>query len=210
MKYVLNGLSFVVYRSYSSTLTLHFPRFPPTAGDKRNMPSIDTARLRLRMFTPEDLDDLGALFADPDVMRYVGNGLPGTRQEARIALESILKHWEKHGFGRWVVTEKNSGKFFGFGGLRSLFETPELVYHLLKPYWGRGLATELARACLRHGFEKYGFDHIVAIAKPGNAASLRVMQKVGMHYEMHTTYYNIDVVQYTIARKEFLANRQIT
>jgi RimJ/RimL family protein N-acetyltransferase len=61
------------------------------------MPSIDTTRLRLRMFTVEDLDDLSNLFADPDVMKYVGNGLPATRQEAHIALESIMKHWENMG-----------------------------------------------------------------------------------------------------------------
>ena len=172
------------------------------------MPSIDTARLRLRMFTSEDLDDLSDLFADPDVMRYVGNGLPATRQEAQVALVSILKHWETHGFGRWVVTEKTSGQFLGFGGLRSLVETPELVYHLHKRYWGQGLATELARGCLAYGFEQHGFDHIVAIAKPGNAASLRVMQKVGMHYAMHTNYHGIDVVEYTISREEFL--RELT
>jgi RimJ/RimL family protein N-acetyltransferase len=169
------------------------------------MPSIETTRLRLRMFTPGDLDDFAGLLADPDVMRYVNDGLTLTRKQADVALESILNHWEKHGFGRWVVTEKNTGKFIGFGGLRSLFGTPELVYHLLKSHWGQGLATELARECLRYGFEQLAFDNIVAIARPENTASLRVLQKVGMHYEMHANYYNIDVVQYTISRAGFLA-----
>jgi RimJ/RimL family protein N-acetyltransferase len=172
------------------------------------MTSLDTSRLRLRMFTADDLDELADLFADADVMRYVGDGLPATRQEADVALVSILEHWKKHGFGRWVVTEKNTGQFLGFGGLRSLFKTPELVYHLHKRCWGQGLATELARGCLGYGFEQHGFDRIVAIAKPGNAASLRVMQKVGMRYEMHTSYYGIDVVQYMISREVFL--REIT
>jgi [ribosomal protein S5]-alanine N-acetyltransferase len=102
-----------------------------------------------------------------------------------------------------VVTDKSTGQFLGFGGLRSLVETPELVYHLHKRYWGQGLATELARGCLEYGFSQHGFDRIVAIAKPGNTASLRVMQKVGMRYAMDTNYYGIDVVQYTISREEF-------
>src|SRR5712692_11266922 len=83
--------------------------------------SIETARLRLRMFRPEDLDDLAGLFADPDVMRYVGNGKPVGREEAEKALLSIIQHWHRHGFGRWAVEEKETRRFVGFGGLRSLF-----------------------------------------------------------------------------------------
>ena len=174
------------------------------------MNSIETNRLRLRMFKPEDLDDLADLFADPDVTRYVGNGRPGTREDARLALESILKHWKNHGFGRWVATDRETGKFVGFGGLRSLFDTPEVVYHLLQQCWGQGLATELAKAALRYGFEEHHFDRIVAIAKPENAASIHVMEKVGMRYEMHTNYYGFDVVQYAISRDEFQAGGSAT
>lgn len=167
------------------------------------MPSIETARLHLQMFRPEDLDGLAALVADPDVMRYVGTGLPVTREESEIALESIIRHWDNHGFGRWAVIDKETREFAGYGGLRSLMGTPEVVYHFAKAYWGRGLATELVRASLRFGFEEQQFDSIVAIAKPGNAASIHVMAKAGLHYEMHTAYYNMDVVQYRISRAEF-------
>jgi RimJ/RimL family protein N-acetyltransferase len=167
---------------------------------------IETDRLHLRMFRPDDLDCLAALILDPDVMRYVGNGKPGTREEADAALKSIIRHWETHGFGRWAVVDKETQKFLGFGGLRSLFGTPEVVYHFARANWGQGLATELARASLRYGFEEHHFDRILAIAKPPNAASIHVMEKLGMHYEKHTSYYNIDVVQYTISRAAFVAN----
>ena len=167
------------------------------------MPSIETARLRLQMFRPEDLDGLAALVADPDVMKYVGSGLPATRAESELALESIIRHWDNHGFGRWALIDKETGKFAGYGGLRSLMGTPEVVYHFGTAYWGRGLATELVRAALRFGFEEHHFDSIVAIAKPGNAASFHVMEKAGLKYEMHTAYYDMDVVQYRIARAEF-------
>jgi RimJ/RimL family protein N-acetyltransferase len=164
---------------------------------------IETERLLLCMFRPEDLDDLAGLFRDPDVLKYVGDGKPVNREEADKALKSIIKHWETHGFGRWVVLDKKTHDFIGFGGLRSLFGTPEVAYHLAKAHWGKGLATELARASLRFGFEDRRFDRIVAIAKPENAASIHVMEKLGMRFEMNASYYNIDVVQYAINRKDF-------
>lgn len=154
------------------------------------------------MFRLDDLDSLAALLADPDVMRYVGSGLPVTRAESESALRSIIRHWDIHRFGRWAVVDQ-AEKFIGYGGLRSLMGTPEVVYHFAKAYWGRGLATEMARASLRFGFDEHQFDKIVAIAKPENAASIHVMEKVGMKYEMRTSYYNMDVTQYRLNRSEF-------
>lgn len=167
------------------------------------MPSIETDRLLLRMIRADDLDHLASLLSDPDVVKYVGDGQPAGRDEAERALESIIKHWQTHGFGRWAVVDKSSGEFIGFGGLRSLFGTPEVVYHLAKAHWGRGYATELAHAAVQFGFEERGFDRIVAITKPQNAASIHVMDKLGLRFDKATRYYDIDVVQYEITRKEF-------
>lgn len=167
------------------------------------MPSLETARLQLRIFRNEDLDDFARLLSDPDVMKYVSNGVPISREEADKALQSIVRHWHEHRFGRWAIFDRATRKFVGYGGLRSLMGTPEVVYHLAKEYWGQGLATELANASLQFGFEAHSFERIVAIAKPGNAASIHVMEKVGMTYEMHTSYYDIDVVQYQIMRDQF-------
>jgi ribosomal-protein-alanine N-acetyltransferase len=167
------------------------------------MPAIETQRLLLRMFRPEDLDELARLFSDPLVVRYVGDGQVVSKEETARALQSIIKHWQTHGFGRWAAVDKQTGEFVGFGGLRSLFGTPEVVYHLATAHWGKGLATELGRASLRFGFEDRHFDRIVAIAKPLNTASLHVMEKLGMHYEKQARYYDIDVVEYAISRAEF-------
>ncbi len=164
---------------------------------------IETERLRLRMLRDSDLDDLAALFADPEVMRYVGTGEPCDRAEAQKALTSIIAHWNRHGFGRWAIEDKATKEFVGYGGLRSLFGTPEVVYHFARRHWGKGFATEMARASLNFGFNVKGFDHIVAIAKPGNAASIHVMEKIGMRFEKQTSYYDIEVVQYEISRDEF-------
>ncbi len=170
------------------------------------MPSIETERLRLRMVSRDDLDDLARLFADPDVVKYVGDGQPATREDAAKTVESMTAHWQKHGFGRWIIADKVSGAFLGFGGLRSLFGSPEVVYHLAKQSWGKGLATELARAALRYGFEDRGFDRIVAIAKRANTASIHVMEKLGMEFEKQAHYYDLDVVQYGINRDAFRWN----
>lgn len=171
--------------------------------NRNAMPTVETDRLCLRMLHPDDLDSLAALVSDPEVMKFVGNGLPATRAEAEHALHSIIRHWGSHGFGRWAVIDKATQAFAGFGGLRSLLDTPEVVYHFASAYWGRGLATELARASLRFGFEEHQFDRIIGIAKPENMASIHVMKKLGMRYDMQTTYYNIDVVQYHISRAQF-------
>lgn len=167
------------------------------------MPQIETERLILRMFRPDDLDELAALFSDPDVVRHVGDGKPVSREVSERALQSIVKHWQTHGYGRWAVVDKHSRKFIGFGGLRSLFGTPEVVYHLAKKHWGKGLATELARAALRFGFEDRGFYRIVAITKPANKASIHVLEKLGLQFEMNTIYYDIEVVQYQLTREQF-------
>src|SRR5205085_8074181 len=114
-----------------------------------------------------------------------------TRADTETALLSVIKHWERHGFGRWAIIDKETERFIGYGGLRMLIDTPEAVYHLAKAYWGLGLATEVAQASLRFGFHIRGFDRIVAIARPENLASIHVMEKIGMRYEKHTEYYNI-------------------
>jgi ribosomal-protein-alanine N-acetyltransferase len=167
------------------------------------MPSIETERLRLRIVCRNDLNDLAKLFADPDVVKYVGDGKPASREEAAKAVESMIAHWQKHRFGRWIAADKSNGAFIGFGGLRSLFGTPEVVYHLTKKHWGKGFATELARAALRFGFEERHFPRIVAITRPLNTASIHVMKKLGMQFEKHAQYYGLDVVQHGITREAF-------
>lgn len=164
---------------------------------------IETQRLLLRKLTLDDLDGLFSILSDPQVSRYAGTGQPATFEETRKALLSIIAHWERHGFGRWGIVDSQSNQLIGYGGLRSLLETPEVVYHFGSRHWGKGLATEMAHAALRYGFEEHRFNRIVAIAMPANAASIRVMQKIGMLYEMHTRYFDIDVIQYGIHRSQF-------
>ena len=151
------------------------------------MPEIETARTHLRMFTPDDLDDLAQIVADPAVMKYMGlNGQPMSRDETEIALHSIIDHWRRHSIGRWAVVHKAERRLIGYGGLR-WFEgvgqqagMPELVYLIDSAYWGRGLATEAGQAALDHAFATLQVDRLIALVTPGNVASARVAVKIGM------------------------------
>src|SRR5688572_13800361 len=112
------------------------------------MPSLETARSLPRMLRPDDPDHHAPCLSDPAEIQYVRDGKPTGQEEAARARGSIIKHWETHGFGGWAVVDKSAGEFIGFGGLRSLFGTPEVVYQLARAHWGKGYATEMACAAL--------------------------------------------------------------
>src|SRR5947209_1041412 len=134
---------------------------------------IETSRLRLRMFTLEDLDDLCVIASDPEVMCFIGRGLPLTREETLLNLKSIINAFRRRGFGRWALVRKETGALAGYCGLARGSEEVgvELVYMLSRSEWGKGLATEAARACLRHSFERHEFDSIAALTRPENMRS---------------------------------------
>ena len=163
---------------------------------------IETERLVLRRFVPEELDELVRLRADPEVMRYIGEQ---SREKVEQRLQYYISHYEPHGFGMWAVVHKDEGKMIGWCGLVFLDGTPEVEvgYGVAREYWGQGLMTEAARASLRYGFEKVGLERIVAVAMPENLASRRIMEKLGMRYEKKVFHYGHDLVYYAVGRDEF-------
>jgi RimJ/RimL family protein N-acetyltransferase len=169
------------------------------------MNGIETERLQLRLFRPDDLDDLSLIFSDPDVVRYLGSGQPAGRDETETALMSIIRHWDVHGFGRWAAVCKQTCKLIGYCGLRNFQGTPELVYLLSKQYWGKGLATEMARASIKFGFEEKKFEHIIAMAKLANVASQRVMNKIGMSFQKNTLIFNMEVALYSLTSATYFS-----
>jgi RimJ/RimL family protein N-acetyltransferase len=171
------------------------------------MKEIETNRLLLRQFAMSDLDKLSPIFGDPEVVRYLGSGKPAKREETEHALCTIIKHWERHGFGRWAVMFKGTRELIGYGGLRCFHGTPELVYLLAKPYWGIGLATEIATTSLKYGFDEQRFERIIAMASLGNTASHRVMKKVGMSFEKNDYIYGMEIVHYSISSAAYVSRR---
>lgn len=145
---------------------------------------LETERLILRLPTRSDLENLLALRSDPDVMKYIGDGSTHTQAQVERFLNIAIPYQEKYGFGFCCVFEKETDAFVGQAGLfHKGFddEQPdiELAYRLHKKYWGRGYATELAKALIHWAFENLKFEKIVAAAEPENIASQKVLLKSG-------------------------------
>jgi RimJ/RimL family protein N-acetyltransferase len=147
--------------------------------------SITTARLQGEPVTMADLDDARRLQQDERYMRYMG----GSRDEAGTVawIHRQVAHWDDHGFGMWFLRDRVTGELAGGGGMRhSDYERIADVaigYGLIPRLWGRGLATEIAEACLATAIEELSLTTVVAAAHPDNAASIRVLQKTGFVFE---------------------------
>jgi ribosomal-protein-alanine N-acetyltransferase len=148
------------------------------------LPHLDTARLSLRPVSPTDEDALHALFNDATVRRYLWDDRPVSRETVREVIAASLGSFEAEGFGLFLAHLREGGAFVGFTGLRRTEETREveLLYGLWPTFSGQGLATEMARAGLRFGFEEAGLDTVVASADVPNLASFRVMERLGMRF----------------------------
>ena len=165
-----------------------------------SVPEIETERLRLRGFRPEDLDALCQVFGDPEVMKYISGGKPRTREATEEGLLRSIEGWGKRGFGLWAVEEKATGRVVGYCGLIHLDDTPEIevAYGLAKAAWGRGFAVEAARAALEFGFGELNLERIVAVVNPENLASRRVLEKLDMKYTQNVRHYGADLMYYEI------------
>jgi RimJ/RimL family protein N-acetyltransferase len=167
---------------------------------------LETERLILRPPTLDDLDDWATkLFADPEVMRYMPKRDLTPRENAERALNMSNTLWLTHQYGGWVIIDKSDGQRIGRCGLGYLEETGEveLGYALARAYWGRGIATEAARACVRFGFETAELEKIMAVVVPANTASWRVLRHIGFVFEKNAVYYDLDVAYYAIRLDQF-------
>jgi RimJ/RimL family protein N-acetyltransferase len=145
---------------------------------------LQTRRLLLRQWQDDDLAAFSAMSADPAVMEFL---VPLNGAGACEAWAARLRaHWRDHDFGRWVVEIFGEASFIGVVGLAWIpydaHFTPavEIAWRLVRAYWGRGYATEAARAALDCGFDQLGLGEIVAVTVPANQRSRRVMERLGM------------------------------
>ena len=176
------------------------------------MIELRTARLRLRPFVEADLPAHLALYHDPEVTRQLGGGpFVGDHVAARSrrAVEKFVRHWADKGFGVFAVEELASGRFLGQCGLNTIEELGEVevLYALERAAWGRGLATEAARAALGYGFDQAGLARIVAVTRPEHARSRHVLEKLGMRYERDVDVFGIHAVLYALTSDAFAAAR---
>ena len=160
---------------------------------------LETERLILRRVTLADLDDLARINGDPAVMRYIGDGSVWTRAQSEMRIRRIMKVYEIYpGMGLWIGEEKSASRFVGAYALLYIPKTVEVEvgYRLRKSAWGRGLATEGARALIRYGMFELGLDRVVGLTHPDNDASKHVLMKSGLqacgmgrYYEKELCYF---------------------
>jgi RimJ/RimL family protein N-acetyltransferase len=176
---------------------------PPDPSTTRLLSARDTERLNLRRWDGAHADEFAEMNADPEVMRFLNGGVGLSREESNEVSDHIAAHWEDYGFGLWAAIERSSGEMIGFLGIchplwhPQHVEAVEVGWRLRRRAWGRGYATEGARASLEAGFGELGLDQILAFVHPQNGRSRAVMRRLGMTFlaaEEHPTRHHAMLV----------------
>jgi RimJ/RimL family protein N-acetyltransferase len=166
------------------------------------MMELETTRLRLEPFELSHFDGLRAMESDPEIMRYISNGVVKTPEETLTSIERVQSRWQQYGFSWWAMREKESGEIVGACCLQHLDNQDgaplEIGWRLNAYYHGKGFATEAAQAIVKFAVEQVGVKYLVAVADPENAASQKVMQRLGMTYKAIEQHYDVPCVVYEL------------
>lgn len=148
------------------------------------------------------MEPLHALMQDADVMRYVGDRRAPSLQETWRSVAGWIGHWTLRGYGLWAIEERESGLVIGRAGLINPVDWPgpEVGYLLGRDWWGRGYATEAARAAMDWGFRTIGFERLLSLIDPENAASIAVAERLGETLRGDTDLWGHRVLVYGIDR----------
>lgn len=148
------------------------------------MTILTTARLRLEPFDEVHLDGLHAMNREPEVMRYINGGTPETREQTAAAIARVRARWAEWGYSWWAFIDQASGAVAGAGCIQHLggerANPHEIGWRLHPAHWGKGLAIEAAQRMAAFAFDDVQVPLLVAIRNPANAASGRVMARLGM------------------------------
>jgi ribosomal-protein-alanine N-acetyltransferase len=168
-------------------------------------PVLATSRLTLRPATLDDLPALHAIFTDARVRRWLFDDRIVSEDAAREIVEASIATFAGRGFGQWVLLEPGRPKLLGCAGLFTADGVEiEILYAVHPAHWGRGLATEAARAVLDHGFRTLSLPRIAARADTPNVESIRLMERLGMRFEEERPINGRPTVHYAITREEWV------
>lgn len=167
--------------------------------------NLSTRRLRLRPASADDIDTLHSIWRDPEVRRYLWDGVEIGRDRAAAVVETgIACAAASGGGGLWLLQPHGQAGAAGFCALLP-FGSPqdwEILYGLLPGFWGSGLAVEAAQAMLFHGFRTLGCRRIAGRTDPPNRASIRVLEKLGMRFAGTSVSGELPMAWYWIAKEE--------
>lgn len=163
------------------------------------MLQLETDRLLLRAPVEDDAEELAPMYADPEVMRYVGDGRTLTRADTERSVKRMIERWQADGFGLFTTVRKDDGAIIGRVGLLvwntdtwepttraaavNVTSEVEVGYTLGRPYWGLGFATEAAGAVRDYALDELAAERLIALIIHGNTASENVARKLGLEYE---------------------------
>ncbi len=166
---------------------------------------LETERLIIKKFTPDDLGKLIEMRSDDEVIKYLGGRTMQNPEAIEKRLQFYMNCYAQFGFGMCALVWKETGEMFGWSGLQPLDGTSEIEvgYGMIKEFWGKGIGYECATAWLNYGFSEKKLERIVAVASPENTGSWRIMEKCGMRYEKTEKHYNMECVVYAISKDEF-------
>lgn len=174
------------------------------------MTTLITDRLRLEPFDDHHFDGLQAMNRLPEVMRYL-SGQPETPEQTRAAIDLVKGRWAQYGFSWWAFVEQESGRVIGAGCIQYLGRDPanphEIGWRLVPDKWGQGLASEAARAMAAWAFDTLEAPLLVAVCKPENRDSGKVMARLGMRYCGEETWYGSPHAAWELTRAAWLARR---
>ena len=177
--------------------------------------SIETERLILREVLPEDEDGFFELESNPNVHTYLGDSPVTDREQLKNVIQHIRRQYEENGIGRWAVTDKLNGVFMGWAGLKLIREEInginnfyDLGYRLIEKYWGKGIATEAAKASADHAFNILGADVLYGMCDSKNKASEKVLLNTGLKFKAQFIHEGIHHDWFAVTKEEYNALRK--
>lgn len=159
------------------------------------------ASVELRPFSIDDAPAAHAVYSDPEVMRWVGRGPVASLEATRSMLRQYMAHQDAHGYGFWAVVDRASGRLIGDAGLAlTMAGEVEMGYTLGRPWWGRGLGTEVAGLWVAAAFGELDIPRIRALVEAPNRASRHVLEKLGFEEDGVTIAFDREHLVYRLAR----------
>lgn len=159
---------------------------------------LETERLKLRLFTHDDVQIMFTLSSDPEIIKYADTPARDLQEAQQRLEQGPLFDYAKYGYGRFAVEFKETGRVIGFCGIKYLpeIDLPEVGFRYLPEYWGRGIGTEAARVCVDFARDDLKIKKLVALIIPENTASIRLAKKLGMKKGPLIHIYDLDALQY--------------
>ncbi len=168
------------------------------------IPTLQTERLTLRAFRPDDFEPYAEMCADTEVMMYLGEqGRAQTRGHSWRQMAMYMGHWSLRGYGMWALEETSTRRLVGRVGCHYPEDWPgfELGWAIAREFWGRGYAYEGSSRALDWAFEALNRDHIISIIHRDNERSVKLARRLGEQFERETELMGNPVVIYGITRR---------